>query len=172
MTKIRNAYHLFNLCHCVLLKLPHHKSHRGQLLQPAWSKLNSWLQREKKRCIFFSHLLWACRQGMPQLPSNATQQGQRAQEPKSTHSSNILQSWKISVDPQMCNMFYCKSAFTAFICFNCHEIGLVAVVLRHHNMLTPASPPFNSFSEILPLFSTSPFLHDYCSLRLLFLPLF
>lgn len=45
----------------------------------------------------------------------------------------------------MCNMFYCESAFTEFICFNCHEIGLLAVVLRHHNMLTPASPFFHLF---------------------------
>ena len=54
---------------------------------------------------------------------------------------------KFSVDPQMCNEFYCNSASTAFIVFNCHEIGLVAVVLRHHNLLSPASPPFISFSE-------------------------
>ena len=99
----------------------------------------------KKLWIFSSYLLWACRQGLSELPSNATQQGQRGQKPKSTHSSSFLQSWKFSVDPQMCNIFYCESAFTELIRFNCHEIGLLAVVLRHHNMLTPASPFFHLF---------------------------
>ena len=104
----------------------------------------TWWQRSK---FFASHLLWACRQGLPQLPRNATQQGQWSQQPKSSHSLKYSARLKFSVDPQMCNEFYCNSASTAFIVFNCHEIGLVAVVLRHHNLLSPASPPFISFSE-------------------------
>ena len=124
----------------------------------------TWWQRSK---FFASHLLWACRQGLPQLPRNATQQGQWSQQPKSSHSLKYSARLKFSVDPQMCNEFYCNSAFTAFIVFNCREIGLVAVVLRHHNLLSPASPPFYLFLRIL--FHYSPLLlsHNYSSFRLL-----
>ena len=67
----------------------------------------------------------------------------------------------------MCNEFYCNSAFTAFIVFNCREIGLVAVVLRHHNLLSPASPPFYLFLRILFHYSPLLFFHHYSSFRLL-----
>ena len=124
----------------------------------------TWWQRSK---FFASHLLWACRQGLPQLPRNATQQGQRSQQPKSSHSQIFCKA-----------EIFCRSANVQRIllqlCIHCiYRFQLPwnwfggSSTKASQSAFTRIPAFFISFSESFSTILHFSFFHHYSSFRLL-----